>query len=164
MSSLKSFIIFFWHCSPLISDALEMGFFLVSWESFRGWLFHSFSRKWTMSGVMTCLGLYAMLTRTSSVTGEDWPPPQVAQRSHGLVSLVQYSHCIFHRLHYRQGTFCLVPAHSLSVLSLCCPRHQDHSSYLDLPGKCMGIWHVPQASRNHQQSMTHVLQGLLEGG
>lgn len=55
--------------------------------------------------VTTCSGIYSMPTSTRSIMWEDWPLPQMSWQSHWLVSLSQYSHYIFHRLHHSRTPF-----------------------------------------------------------
>lgn len=69
--------------------------------------------------VTTCSGVRSVPTRSGSVTGEDWPPPQVTAGCRRLLSLVQYSHCVLHR---EQNTFHLAPRTSWSVSPLHCRR------------------------------------------
>lgn len=130
--SWKPFI--FFCCSPLMSDAFEMGFSSAGWARLADWLFHAFPESQARPEGVTCSGVHSVPTSTIFVTWEDWPLPQVVWQSHWLVSLVQYSHYIFHRLPHGQNTVCLVSSQTLKQVMFYYQKHHHHNTYQDLPG------------------------------
>lgn len=59
-----------------------------------------FLETWPCSEVMACSDVYSVPASRRTVTWENWPPHQVSWQSYWFVSLVQYSHDIFHKLLY----------------------------------------------------------------